>query len=347
MRKYIIPEDGKFRKANLHCHSTVSDGELSPEELKSLYKENGYSVLAVTDHSRFVCHNDLSDGDFLFLNGVENGVDEEGAPERCGKVCDLCFIALDSNRTAHPLQTAVPRGDLGYSAENYVYSDADINRMIALGRENGFFVTYNHPAWSLENYDRYMKYHGMDAIELYNYSSAVDGYCEYNARVYDDKLKAGERIFAVSTDDNHNRAPGTCHWDSFGGYVMIKSPSLSYSDIVSSLKNGYFYSVRENVPANGSAPVIRALWIDTDDSSVHIECENTVKIVCTRASRRQRCINAAESGAEYIGEAKISVNPGDTYLRITLYDKYGNTADTNAYFVDELGLEFNENTFVE
>ncbi|GEM_PF-2916627 len=30
MRKYLLPEDGMFYKANMHCHSTLSDGEFSP-----------------------------------------------------------------------------------------------------------------------------------------------------------------------------------------------------------------------------------------------------------------------------------------------------------------------------
>ena len=38
MKKYLLPRTGKFYKANLHCHSTVSDGKLTPAELKEAYK---------------------------------------------------------------------------------------------------------------------------------------------------------------------------------------------------------------------------------------------------------------------------------------------------------------------
>ena len=346
MRIYIIPEGGQFYKANLHCHSTVSDGELTPEQLKEIYKARGYSVLAITDHNHFVTHNELTDDDFLMLNGVENGVDEIGAAERYGKVCDLCFVALSDKIKNHPL-TLSNSENAEYSQLPTDYSSENVNEMIKLGQKNGFFVTYNHPKWSLENYPRYMSYHGMNAMELYNYSSRVDGYDEYNGEIYDDMLKNGERLFAISTDDNHNRAPNSAHFDSFGGYIMIKSPSLNYENITNSLKNGYFYSVRQEVPANGSTPEIRALWLDTETNSVHIECNNTVKIICTRASRRSRCINACEMGKEFIDEAQISLNPLDTYLRITLFDKTGNTADTNAIYIDDFKQYFNENTFVE
>ena len=58
MRKYLLPENGTFYKANLHCHSTVSDGKLSPEEMKAEYQKRGYSVIAYTDHKVMVPHPD-------------------------------------------------------------------------------------------------------------------------------------------------------------------------------------------------------------------------------------------------------------------------------------------------
>ena len=41
MKKYLLPEEGQFYKANLHCHTTVSDGSLTPEEIKAAYKARG------------------------------------------------------------------------------------------------------------------------------------------------------------------------------------------------------------------------------------------------------------------------------------------------------------------
>ena len=39
-----------FYKANFHLHTTNSDGRRSPEEAIALYREQGYDVLAITDH---------------------------------------------------------------------------------------------------------------------------------------------------------------------------------------------------------------------------------------------------------------------------------------------------------
>ncbi|MBH5961722.1 phosphatase, partial [Neisseria meningitidis] len=35
---------------DLHCHSTVSDGMLSPAEVVRLAHQNGCTLLALTDH---------------------------------------------------------------------------------------------------------------------------------------------------------------------------------------------------------------------------------------------------------------------------------------------------------
>ena len=59
MKKYLLPHNTKFYKANIHAHSTVSDGALTPAELKQAYKEHGYSILSITDHFKLADHSEL------------------------------------------------------------------------------------------------------------------------------------------------------------------------------------------------------------------------------------------------------------------------------------------------
>ena len=33
MKKHLLPETGNFCKANLHCHTVLSDGNKTPEEV--------------------------------------------------------------------------------------------------------------------------------------------------------------------------------------------------------------------------------------------------------------------------------------------------------------------------
>ena len=55
MTYYLLPESGRFYKANLHTHTTISDGSYTPEQIKEHYKAHGYSVVAYTDHDVTLC----------------------------------------------------------------------------------------------------------------------------------------------------------------------------------------------------------------------------------------------------------------------------------------------------
>ena len=70
MKKYLISPSKKQYKANLHCHSILSDGKKTPDELKEMYKRNGYSILAITDHERPYEHQRLADEDTLAVLSV-------------------------------------------------------------------------------------------------------------------------------------------------------------------------------------------------------------------------------------------------------------------------------------
>ena len=38
MKKYLLPNEVNWYRANMHCHTTVSDGHYSPAEIKEAYK---------------------------------------------------------------------------------------------------------------------------------------------------------------------------------------------------------------------------------------------------------------------------------------------------------------------
>lgn len=75
-----------FFKGNLHCHTTVSDGKLSPDEVVALYRDLGYDFLALTDHRRLSAPTHL-EGCMLLLSGMEMDYTLPGevlAPDRRG-----------------------------------------------------------------------------------------------------------------------------------------------------------------------------------------------------------------------------------------------------------------------
>ena len=104
MKTYLLPNEGSFYKANLHCHSTVSDGKWTLEEIKENYRSKGYSIVAFTDHGIFLNHNDLSDDSFLSLNGYEIDITNDTAwfsPD--SRTCHMCLIAIDKDKTVQQI----------------------------------------------------------------------------------------------------------------------------------------------------------------------------------------------------------------------------------------------------
>jgi len=249
MKKHLLPPEGNWYKANLHCHTTVSDGNFSPERMKEEYKKRGYSIVAYTDHQLMVDHSYLADADFLPLIGWEYEVCENKPWGEHPLACHICFIALDNtNPRQHVMNGSryleKARAYAPYFCFDpehvdmvYDYSTKSMTEVMQKGREAGFFVTYNHPAWSLETRDQYTNYHGMHAMEICNYGCYSSGYEDYNAYIYDDMLRAGERIYCTATDDNHNGGAGDdAFHDSFGGFTMIRAESLDYRTVTRALE---------------------------------------------------------------------------------------------------------------
>ena len=340
MKKYLLPENGSFYKANLHCHTTVSDGKKTPEEIKELYKSLGYSIVAYTDHDVFVPHHEeLTDENFIALNGFEIQVNDDSEEvKKKRKCCHFCFIALEPDNALHPLwhRTLYAWGNckeyrhLVKCADDdpdyiRVYSSEGITDMLTRGRERGFFVTYNHPTWSLESYPEYMGYKNMNAIEMFNGSCLSMGYNDYNPRVYDDILRGGQRVYCIGADDNHNKSPHPSrNSDSAVAFTMIKAPRLEYRTITKALEDGHFYA--------SEGPEIYELTYE--DGRVHIKCSEADRIFCSYGVRRAAIAYADEGGS--ITEADFSVAEDCIYFRITVVDKAGRHACTNAYFVNEL-----------
>ena len=329
MKKYLIPHEGKFYKANLHCHTVLSDGAMTPEEVKAHYKANGYSIVAYTDHCLMYPHHDLADADFLPLTGYEN---EQAAAGEMNpgsrRQCHLCFIALKKDNITMPYYSpdSVWVGgermeQVKFNRDNPVawgYGAEVTNRIIRDAREAGFFVTYNHPSWSCEHYEHYSQYTGMCAMEIMNYGCAYEGFGDYNPKEYDALLRKGERIYCIATDDNH----GT--HDTCGGWTMIKADQLEYETVTDALVAGNFYA--------SWGPEIHDLWIE--DGMVHITTSPAKRIVCFYRDRRAG-VRLAQEGLP-LTEASFPIDKNDVYFRITVIDEENRCADTNAYFTDEI-----------
>lgn len=330
-KKVLLDKSKNFYKGNMHCHSTLSDGTRTPEELKNDYKNAGYSFLAITDHECVNNHSYLDDEDFITITSAEYAIKQ--FPEQSTlknfnmKVCHLNLYAKEQNNDKtvcynstydHFTKGEYRENLMSIPDYDRVYGADGINDIIRIANENGFFVCYNHPRWSLENYGDYSGYEGLWGVEIYNHAVHSGGLYDYDINVFDDFLRDGKRIFASCGDDNHTVKA------QFGGFVMVNADDLSYKSIIDSLLAGNFYA--------SHGPEIYELY--TENNKVYIKCSDAKKITYSTKGRRAQQFLAPDG--KYLNEAEFEIKEDDGYFRLDVIDENGNRANTQSYFINEL-----------
>ena len=333
----LISKTQKQFKGNLHCHSTLSDGHLLPEELKEAYKSRGYQVLAITDHEYPKHHQDLADEVFVLLTGWEvyirpsadgkyNPFQQEihmnlfaRDPENVGYVgYDPKYCRYMAPEEKAKIQPVGIEGEREYTVDY-------INAYIASAVENGYIVSYNHPYWSMDEESRIMKYKGFFNLELYNYDSYKGNHLEINEPIYDRMLANGMRMGCHGADDNHNSVP--FHHpanDSFGSYTMLLADELSYDSIFHALENKECYA--------SCGPRIYELTV-TDGKYGHLECSPASSVFVHWGSKAPFAIYAEEG--QLLTSVDFEIPEQAAFFRINVYDEKDRPASTRGYFRDE------------
>lgn len=328
-KNYILSEKGNDYKANMHCHTVVSDGVKTPEEVKEAYIKEGYSIVAFTDHEVFIPHNELTDGDFLALNGFEVAINNWTSKDyREIQTTHICVVALDPEIVIQPCWNRngyFQKGELNYKDKvqfdknepDFIkkYTPECINGMMKTYRDKGFFVTYNHPTWSMESYSVYSQYNMMNAVEIMNGGCLKGGYNEYNFAVYDDLLKQNKKLWCIAGDDNHNEQ------DRFVCWTVIRAEKLTYQDIAESLRSGNFYTT--------SGPAIKSFY--QQDGTIYIETSPARKILFNTGIRHAKCISSTDGGT--VTGGTFDTFPNDKYVRATVIAEDGTVAFSNPCYI--------------
>ena len=312
MKKHLFIADKYIYKANMHCHTTLSDGRRTPEEIKALYKAKGYSIAAFTDHDILKAHAYLNDAEFLAINGCEVAINQ---PKPEGGSWDrTSTYHFNLYATRADMADTPPLPDMDYA------DTEAINQYIAERTREGYLVCYNHPYWSLQTHAEYSKLKGCFAMEIYNHNCEVaEGYYGYNPQVYDEMLRAAGKLYCFSTDDNHNASPeDSASYDSFGGFLRINSESLNYESIMKSLINGDFYA--------SQGPEIHE--ISLENGIISVKCSPCQTIVVYTQGRK--CY--VKTGSE-LTEAQFKLCGDEGYVRVMVRNSDGKDANSNAYWL--------------
>jgi len=203
---------GRWYKANLHTHTTSSDGSVSPQARVDQYRRKGYDILALTDHCVTNDLSRLTAPGMLLINGLE---------------CHPPIAGTDE--LYHLVALNLPYGFVAGTAL------VDARSQIQMIKDAGGRVIVAHPYWIGHNLNELLAIDGYIAIEVFNGTSAKIGKA-YSSVHWDDLLDAGRIVPAVAVDDTH-KGP-----DIFVGWTMIRSDSLTVESVMNALSCGCFYS---------------------------------------------------------------------------------------------------------
>ena len=334
MVKYLLPALPHY-KASLHTHSTVSDGKMTPQEVKQRYKEAGYSILALTDHHLITAHPELNEEDFLTLTSIELGLDSaDYAPPQSffGQTFHFNLIAKRPDNLWQPYP---PKENVAVKNPEYVAaahwdqrervcSVGCANEIIRRANEEGFLVIYNHPTWSKQRYPEYSGLKGLWALEIRNTHNCLNGYDDNNHRVYQDLLELGNRLCVVAADDTHR--PHTIG----GSWTMIAAKSLTYGDVIDAMERGDLYA--------SCGPEITGLTLE--GAKLKLTCSPAAQVTLQSQARYALRVagDAPVTEAEFDLTTWLTKSQGDpnAFIRLTVTAPDGTYAVTRAYYPEEL-----------
>lgn len=319
-------ELGEWYKGNLHCHSTNSDGALSPEAVAELYKNNGYQFLAISDHDFYSDYREEFDTeDFVILPAMEASAVlyvEEGKTDRYAvhhvhgilgtkQMQEACGGNLYKHKEYCPPKTY-------YGTWNGAEAAQELSDEL---KAHGCITTYNHPIWSRVKEEDFIHIKGITALEIYNYGTVNESGTGYDTVHWDVMLRNGNRVHAFASDDNHN--DGIVE-DSFGGYIMVKAEELNHESIVQAIIDGNYYS--------SCGPEIYDWGIR--DGVAYVECSEVKQINFIAGN----LINAGTTlfkKDRTMTKGEFTLKGNENYIRVECIDKYGKIAWSNPIYLGE------------
>ncbi len=291
----IFEATGREYKGNLHMHTSMSDGQMSPMQAVKAYEDRGYDFLAITDHRRITRLPEYR-GRMLLLPGIE--LDDEPT-ER--EVIHLLGIGVEES-----LAEAVRPG---MRAQEYI-------RAILSAGGIPFLA---HPHWSMNRLSTIKSLDGLAGVEIFNSVSRPP----YNADRADsthilDLLASDGLLYpTISTDD--------CHFygeELARSFIFLQADRLEREDAVNALRQGRFYA--------SQGP--RFERVELEGETVRVAC-SPVNAVVFHSDLAWNDGRAAAGSGITQAEYRLDRARGESFVRVVLIDSKGKRAWLNPFRV--------------
>lgn len=234
--------DGPARlRANLHGHTTGSDGRLAPQAYVNWYADRGYDAVAITDHNVVTDTSGLDAHGMVLIPGVE--VTASGT-EFGGQYHLVTLGRLPS--TLPPVTTPGPESA----------------RLLTAA---GAVVIVAHPHWSGLTGADLLAVDTATGVEIWNGGTVLDSEKGVAVAAWDELLRRGRRLWGFATDDAHFRFP-----DGALGWVVLHAAERTAAGAAEALRDGHFYC--------SAGPELHTVHVD--GRTVVVSCSPCAGIYC-------------------------------------------------------------------
>jgi hypothetical protein len=299
--------EGVWLRAQLHCHTKNSDGDLEPSALLQHYEWAGYDVVAITDH--WFVTKEPSTGQLLTITGAELNADLPGDE----RYCDILAYGIEELLDDRAVRSNDSFPDMSAAA-----------RWI---NDQGGVAYLAHAYWSGVRHDLVVASEGLAGLEVYNATSEMDAGRGDSSALWDECLEAGTSLFGIATDDAHY--PG---FDLDRAWTWVRAVERSPEAVVSALRTGMTYS--------STGPMIHE--VHREDGAILVRCTPSRAVsLHTRfefgsgvwgAPRPRAWLGRALATTDdgLVTEARLELGDHELpFARIVVRDAAGNLAWTN------------------
>lgn len=306
----LFAKPGRFWRGNIHTHSTLSDGLLTPAEVIDAYKGAGYDFMTLSDHFVEVFDWPVADTTSLRSENFATliGAELHAPNTSVGELWHILGVGLPLDfEKCGPKETGP--------------------QLAQRAADAGAFVGIAHPSWSQLTIEDGHSIESAHAVEIYNHGCAVQNDRGEGWYLLDQMLNDGKRLTAFATDDAHFDDHDA---DAFGGWVQVKSDSLDPDQILASLKAGDYYS--------SQGPQIHSVSLANKELKVECSPVDTITVVggtSRSVIQSGRSISSATLDLNRLEKGFTRSDPSP-WLRVTVIDSSGKRAWTNPIWLDEL-----------
>lgn len=261
-------------KADLHCHTTASDGDVDMDVMIEEHYAQNYDVLALTDHG-IVSRGwkQVNSRNYYKILGVFEGREQTVTPlteERYNEIITgvgrngrgMIEVPLGNEQNPTSLNNAHVNSWFAEYGDGVVGGTSNYEEVIKNVEAAGGLSVINHPgeysgakeeSCQADAYDKDDLWYGyvIDKFTniLTNYDSCIgidinskkDGRTKYDRKLWDillgNVVPTGRNVFAIATTDAHQLDKVGCAWTD------LCMPENNAENVQTCLKNGAFFAV--------------------------------------------------------------------------------------------------------